>query len=312
MKRKELEPVKDIDPSKIKAKELIEQYEKSGGFTSKLIADADKILKEIKEKGEDTHFFLSFPACIISTGARGVIKELIKTGEVDTIITTCGMLDHDLARTWKEYYRGSFGINDKELQELKIHRLGNILIPQECYGPVIEKKLQPILKEINQEYEELSTSTLTREIGKRIDDKDSILHWAAEKNVDIYVPGITDGAVGTQIWTYQQENEFNVNIWKDEDELAEIVFEEKDTSALMIGGGISKHHVIWWNQFKEGLDRAVYITTAPEWDGSLSGARLEEAISWNKLKKEAEHVTIPGEATAILPILVANFLRKNK
>ncbi len=310
MDREKLEPVKDIDPKKIRSKELIKQYRNSGGFTSSLIAQADEIMKEIKEKGEKTHFFLSFPACITSTGTRGVIKELIKTGEINTVITTCGMLDHDLARTWKEYYKGSFKISDKELQKMKIHRLGNIFIPQECYGPVIEKNLQPILKEINEEYRELSTNTLVREIGKRIKDKDSILHWIAKKEVNTYIPGITDGAVGTQIWTYQQDKEFNVNLWKDQDELADIVFEEKDTSALMIGGGISKHHVIWWNQFKNGLDRAVYITTAPEWDGSLSGARLKEAISWNKLKSEAEHVTIPGEATAILPILTANFLKK--
>ena len=307
MKREELEPVKDINPRKMKTREIIGQYKESGGFTSNLIAKADEILKQIKQK--ETHFFLSFPACITSTGTRGAIKELVKTDQVDTIITTCGTLDHDLARTWKEYYQGSFNLNDKELKDLEIQRLGNVLIPEECYGPVIEEKLQPMLKEINKKHEELSTNTLVREIGRRIDNEDSLLHWIAEKNVNTYIPGITDGAVGTQIWTYQQNKDFNVNVWKDEEELSEIVFEEKDTSALMIGGGISKHHLIWWNQFKEGLDRAVYITTAPEWDGSLSGARLKEAISWKKLKKESKHVTIPGEATAILPILISNFIK---
>ena len=47
-----------------------------------------------------------------------------------------------------------------------------------------------------------------------------------------------------------------------------------EISTLMVSGGISKHHVIWWNQYRGGLDSAVYITTAPEHDGSLSGARL--------------------------------------
>ena len=71
----------------------------------------------------------------------------------------------------------------------------------------------------------------------------------------------------------------------------------------MIGGGISKHHVIWWNQFKGGLDYAVYITTATQYDGSLSGARLTEAVSWGKVKEEAKYVTIDGDATIILPIM---------
>ena len=51
----------------------------------------------------------------------------------------------------------------------------------------------------------------------------------------------------------------------------------------MVGGGISKHHTFWWNQFRGGLDYAVYITTGPEWDGSLSGAPVEEGISWGKV-----------------------------
>ncbi len=42
----------------------------------------------------------------------------------------------------------------------------------------------------------------------------------------------------------------------------------KKTGALVIGGGISKHHTIWWNMFKGGLDYACYITTAVEYDGS--------------------------------------------
>ena len=48
--------------------------------------------------------------------------------------------------------------------------------------------------------------------------------------------------------------------------------------AIIIGGGISKHHVIWWNQFRGGLDYAIYITTAQEFDGSLSGAQPREAV----------------------------------
>ena len=53
------------------------------------------------------------------------------------------------------------------------------------------------------------------------------------------------------------------------------------------------------------MDYAIYITTAVEWDGSLSGARVREAISWGKVKETAKHVTIEGDATVILPLIVA-------
>ena len=72
----------------------------------------------------------------------------------------------------------------------------------------------------------------------------------------------------------------------------------------MLGGGISKHHTIWWNQFRGGMDYAVQITTAPESDGSLSAARTKEAISWGKITEKAKHVSIEGDATVLLPLLV--------
>lgn len=76
----------------------------------------------------------------------------------------------------------------------------------------------------------------------------------------------------------------------------------------MIGGGISKHHTIWWNQFREGLDFAVYVTTAQEFDGSLSGAKLEEAISWRKVREDAKFVNVYGDATLILPMIFGALL----
>ena len=76
----------------------------------------------------------------------------------------------------------------------------------------------------------------------------------------------------------------------------------------MVGGGISKHHPIWWNQFKGGLDYVVYITTAQEYDGSLSGAKINEAISWGKVKENAKFVTVEGDATIILPLLYGALL----
>jgi len=56
----------------------------------------------------------------------------------------------------------------------------------------------------------------------------------------------------------------------------------------------------------------VYITTAPEYDGSLSGALVREAISWGKVKRRAKQTTIHGEATTLLPFLFAAMLKRLK
>ncbi|MEQ9714731.1 MAG: deoxyhypusine synthase [Candidatus Asgardarchaeum sp.] len=305
-------PVRDINLSSvITLYDLYLQLKNTGGFTATKVAEAIDILSEMIMKKDVTRF-LSFPACIIATGTRGVIKELIKRKMFDVVITTTGTLDHDLARIWQKYFHGSFMMDDIMLRKLEINRLGNVLVPNESYGIILEKKLQPILSNIYESgLRELSTYELIWEIGKRIDNEESIIYWATKNKIPIIVPGITDGAVGYQIWLfYQTHKDFKINILKDEDLLNDIIWESKSTGALIIGGGISKHHAIWWNQFKEGLKYAVYITTAPEWDGSLSGARTREAISWGKLSESAKHVTVEGDATILLPIIISALLSK--
>jgi len=288
--------------------EFLRQMKEAWGFTAAKIATGVEILKKMISD-EKCVKFLSFPACIVATGTRGVIREMVKRHLVDVIITTCGTLDHDLARSWRRYYHGFFEMDDISLHRKGINRLGNVLVPNESYGMIIEEKMQELLEAIWRDgVREISSRELCQEIGRRICREDSILYWASKNNIPIYIPGLTDGAVGYQLWLFSQDHNLRVNILKDEQELNDIIFESERTGALIVGGGISKHHLIWWNQFKGGLDYAVYITTAVEWDGSLSGARLKEAISWGKIKESARRVTIEGDATVILPLMIASLL----
>lgn len=302
-------PVRDIQLKKgMNSNDLIRELGDSGGFTAKNVATGVDILERmIREK--NCLRFLSFPACIVSTGTRGIIKDLLKKKLFDAVITTSGTLDHDLARVWKDYYHGSFIVDDKELHKKGINRLGNIFIPNECYGKILEDKMQPILDILYREKQKWSTKDLIWEFGKNLEKEknreESIIYWAWKNQIPIYVPGVTDGAFGSQIWLYYQNHrDFTIDLLKDEQELSDLVFDAKKSGALIIGGGISKHHVIWWSQFKDGLDYAVYITTAIEYDGSLSGAQTREAISWGKIKEKSDNVTINGEATVLLPLMI--------
>ena len=299
--------VRDFDIKNDSTKDLVRQMKVSGGFTATKLGTAAEILKKMLDDEESLNF-LSFPADIIATGTRGVIKEMIRKKWFDVVVTTCGTIDHDIARSFAKYYHGTFDADDVVLRNRGLHRLGNVFVPQKNYGELIEKKMTSWLESLSSAgRNEMSTSELCEEIGKRL-PPDSILYWAQKRNIPVVVPGITDGAVGYQIWQYSQNHKFKIDVLKDEQKLSDMVFEAKRSGALIIGGGISKHHVIWWNAFKEGLDYAVYITTAQEFDGSLSGARMKEAISWGKLKARAPHVTVDGDATVLLPLIYASLI----
>ncbi len=304
--------VKDIRLwPKMKISDLVEQFEESGGFAAKYLGAAARILKAMI-KDEGCVKFLSFVGAPMATGFRGVLVEAVKRGFFDAMITTCGALDHDIARSLSEYYNGDFWMDDSRLREEGFHRLGSVLVPLESYGPTIERFMQEALEEAYESgVRELGSYEVADLIGRKLQDEESLLYWASKKRVKVFVPGIMDGAVGTQLWLFQQKRrDFKLNLFKDAEELASIVFQARRTGALMIGGGISKHHTLWWNQFKEGLDYAVYITTASEYDGSLSGARVAEAVSWMKVKPEAMKTTVYGDATILLPLLIASLLEE--
>jgi len=308
-----LQEVEDYTFSEgMSVEELVSQMEKAWGFTTGKLAVGVTILENmIKDK--ECVKFLSFTGNLVATGTRGALKELVKRKLVDNIITTCGTIDHDIARCWKNYYKGSFQMNDAKLRTKGINRLGNVLVPNDSYGIIIEKKMQTLLQSLwKEDIKEVSTHQLCHEIGKRICNETSILYWAAKNNIPVHVPGITDGAAGYQLWLFSQDHNFKLDLLKDSGELSDTVYTAKKTGALIIGGGISKHHTLWWNQFRNGLDYAIYISTAEEWDGSLSGARPREAVSWGKINAKAKRIMIEGDASLILPIMVATLVTRLK
>ena len=292
--------------------QILKNMANSGGFEGRHLANGVEILKNMLNEKNCTKF-ISFVGALISTGNRGIVRDMIKNKMFDCIITTCGALDHDIAKSFSSYYEGDFRLDDQFLLKKDIHRLGNILIPNKNYGPLIENKVQSFLQKLydsSKSSGEFAPSEIIRCIGSHLNES-SFLYWAFKNNIPVFVPGIVDGAVGNQIWLFNQSHkDFKIDILKDQTKLSEIIFDAKKTGAFMMGGGLSKHHTLWWNQYRGGLDYAVYITTASEWDGSLSGAPVAEAISWGKVTTQAKQVTIHADVSTVLPFIYNGLISK--
>ena len=324
-------PVKDYAFSDVtSATSLIDQMAKAGGFTATKLATARDILLQMSNEadavdGDSSQVcnWLSFPACLCATGTRSFFIEAIKTKMFNVVSTTCGTLDHDIARSYKDYYHGAFELDDIELGEHELMRLGNVIVPNASYGEIIEAVVMPALEDIyNDRLKETGKTGadawigfgsihLVWELGKRIGKPDSLIYWAWKNQVPVCIPGITDGSIGAQLFMFRQKHrDFHIDTLADEQVMSDLTWDVATSNALMVGGGISKHHVIWWNQYRGGLDAAVYVTTAPEHDGSLSGARLREAISWGKMRPEAPNVCVEGDASVLLPLLGSDIFNR--
>ena len=126
-------PVKDIEiNSKTTLSELNSQFSDTGGFVASKVATATSIINDMLN--DDCTKFLSFPADIMATGTRGLVRQFVDNNNVDVLVTTCGTLDHDIARVLTDYYQGDFMMDDKQLREEGVNRLGNVLVPDDSYG----------------------------------------------------------------------------------------------------------------------------------------------------------------------------------
>lgn len=304
-----MEPIRDVRVSSdIRVCDLVELYGYIHGFMASRVWEAVRILREGLSVSDLR--VLSFTGNLVATGLRGVISQLIRLKLFNLVITTTGALDHDIARAMGGvYYKGFFEVDDVKLRDEGLQRLGNVFIPVDSYGPLVEKFTRILVERASMVKREWGVYELLRLAGSLIEDENSILRSASIAEVDVIVPGWPDGAFGTALFMESQRgSSIRVDYFHDMRRLADIFFTSRKATGLIIGGGISKHHAIWWAQFKDGLDYAVYITTATEYDGSLSGAQTREALSWGKIARDAKHTVVYGDATIILPIIASCIL----
>ena len=189
-------PVRDYDFSAMgDVSSLIDQMSEAGGFTATKLAFARDILRDsISKVGPDGILnWISFPACLCATGTRGFFLEALKRRSYNVVVTTCGTLDHDIARTFRDYFHGDFSLDDIALGEQGLNRLGNVVVPNECYGEILENIVLPWLSEIEEERVSLNPENpwlgfgsveLCWALGDRIQDESSLLYWIA-KNLSL-------------------------------------------------------------------------------------------------------------------------------
>ena len=246
---------------------------------------------------------------MVSSGCRDIIKYLVKHKKVDVLVTSAGGIEEDIIKVLKPFVLGKFDVPGRMLFESGVNRTGNIFIPNDRYA-YFDKFMQEFLLTIYEKQKSegkiFCPKDLIRELGLAINDPSSILYWAAKNDIPIFCPGIIDGSLGDMIYFFKQSHpDFILDVAKEMKDIVDIVLNSEKTGGIILGGGISKHFALNANIFKEGFDYVVYINTAQEYDGSDSGARVEEAISWGKVKVDALHVKVHCDATIAFPLLVA-------
>jgi len=296
----------DIDGS-LNLKDLPALYKKIG-FQASNLGNAFELLKKMKD--ENVEIYLACTSNMVSSGLREIIAQLVKHKIVKAIITSTGAIEEDVMKSQGDFFVGSFDVNDSEVKENKINRIGNVFVKDDSYLKLEEWHNDFLGQAIH--YKKVwNPSDYIEEMGLRLHDENSILYWASKNKIPIFCPGFVDGALGDHFYFFNKKLKENgetgiiIDQAGDLEKFYDMIVEADKIGGLILGGGIAKHHLIGAAIIRNGLDYAVYVQTGTEGDGSLSGAKPKEAVSWNKIKDEKNAVLIEADATLVLPLLAS-------
>ena len=301
-----------IEHSSLKEKasvsELVDFFSTKAFQAGKLSKAVDAVEGMVSEKKHTN--YLAMAGAIIPAGMRGILGEMVDNGWIDVVVSTGANLTHDLQISLgKEEYFEYKGNTDEELRTAGTSRLYDIITPDES-GVVFEEKLQEILEKVYKDLEgqHVSSAKLMYEIGRHIKDKDSFVRKCFENNVPLFVPAIDDSILGFQVWMFWQEKKIVVDAMKNLQEIIDIAYdaraEDKSTGLIILGGGVPKNYCMQSALFADHPHKfVVQVSLDREETGGLSGASLEEAISWGKTTSKSSTVFLTSEVTIALPVI---------
>jgi deoxyhypusine synthase len=285
--------------------ELVSEMEECGVLGAGKIGKAAELAAEMFGDRDYT-VFLTMAGPMVPGGMRRIVRDLIDREYVKVVVTTGANMVHDMVEALGyRHLVGTFLAEDKKLRAKDIGRIGDIYIEQKAFRG-LEKWIYKILENMPEEKREhLSIAELLFEIGKQIQDPESILATAAKKGVPIISPGFIDSIAGFHLWVFGQDKKVGIDPLLDVSKLMDKVYEAKKAGIIILGGGWPKHFALFANTFREGVDSAIQITMDRPEPGGLSGATLEEAITWGKVKPKGKTVTVICDATIAFPLIVA-------
>lgn len=303
--------------------DLISEYGNAGIGASDLAESVD-ITASMFEA--DVTVFFGLAGAMVPAGMRAIVTDLIQDGHIDALVTTGANLTHDaIEAIGGKHHHGHTDSHshpeytacehDEQLRDEEVDRIYNVYLPQEHFT-LFESHLRD---EVFGTFEEpVSIQRFTAELGRanaavnaseEIPEDAGIAAAAYENDVPVYVPAIQDSVLGLQAWLHSQISAFSLDALSDMSGLNDLAYEAEKTGAFVVGGGVPKNFVLQTMLVTPGAyDYAVQLTMDPPQTGGLSGATLDEARSWGKLRKEARNVSVYADATITLPLVVAGAL----
>lgn len=264
---------------------------------------------------------LAMAGPLIAGGLRLVLRDMIRHGIVDCVVSTGAILYQDFYQAMgHQHYRGDPGMDNLELRQHFIDRIYDTLVDEEKF-----RETDAYIGRLAEQLEPRGYSTreflgFLGEIAHRKGDR-GVLATCFEMGVPVFCPALNDSSIGIGLTEYyaarRGKAKFHLDPIRDNFELTQIKGKSKKTGVIYVAGGTPKNYVNDIEVIAEvlgydvaGHEYAFQITTDRPDTGGLSGSTLEEAQSWGKIHREATKATVWSEATLALPLIVGHVLQR--
>ncbi|MDO8840864.1 deoxyhypusine synthase [Methanocalculus sp.] len=287
--------------------ELVDAMGQAGAYNGGSLAEAVSITEAMFSDPLTTRFF-GLAGAMVPAGMGGIVSDLLECGYIDILVSTGANLTHDIIEAIGcHHYHGTEICDDVDLRHEEINRIYDVYLPTEAFEH-FEEFMQRVYSELPKGAV-ISISDLLQHIGERL--KSGILATAARKGIPVYCPAIQDSMVGLQYWLFSQTNRVTIDAFADMTSLMNRCFSAERAGAFIVGGGVPKNFIFQSMLMTEnGFSYAVQLTGDRPDLGGLSGATLDEARSWGKITEEARAMTVYGDATITLPLIIAATLER--
>ncbi len=275
---------------------------------------------------QDVTIALTMAGALTPAGLGGSILTLMEYGFIDFIVSTGANLYHDIHHALAyTLHRGSFELDDTELQREGVIRIYDILFKDEVLLDT-DAFLREAFKTLPDR--PMSTAELHHHLGRRLLDvgvrpEYSVLAQAAAWDIPIYTSSPGDSSIGMNLARHALDGaRLTIDPMLDVNETTALVLNATRNGVIILGGGSPKNFYLQtqpqlWEVLginKGGHDYFIQITSdAPHW-GGLSGATPSEAVSWGKIKPDQlrDTVVVYADTTLALPVLAAYAISKAK
>ena len=302
--------------SRMTVNQLVQEFSKSGSFGAGRLATACDIYERMIRDRECT-IFLAVAGAVVPAGLRSTIADIIRRKLVNAVVTTGANMVHGLLEAMGgHHYKGHWSMDDSLLYKNHTYRIYDIFVPEEDFVRE-DFELAKMFDKIAEENKGhiFSSNELMAEIGKRLNDPGSILKAAHEAKVPVFVPAIRDSEIGYIHWLHASRNPpegvLQVDAFKEMSDIINMAANSSRIGMIVLGGGVPRNTVQHTAAIaRKGIDYAILITMDRPETGGLSGSTLREAMSWGKIKPQAEKVTVVGDVLIVFPLIVASVLER--